>query len=185
MKEGVKNSSQSGRSNSDISAEQAVLIQPRKLANKGGELRYHWMVEDLSRLHGLLYSKQGEIRVHLIGEHDDRNRCLVKANIVAELQLECQTSFEPIDYKIDSNIVYCSVIDEEQIDSLEEEYEALLLDDGQVDIKQVIEDELILALPIAINKASTELDIKMSYGKLPKTSNKKNPFTVLEGLDIK
>ena len=185
MKEGIENSSQSGRNNSDSNTEQAVLIQPRKLANKGGELRYSWKVEDLSRLHGLLYSNQGEISVHLVGEHDDRNRCLVKANIVAEVQLECQTSFEPIDYKIDSNIVYCSVIDEEQINALDEEYEALLLEDGQVDIKQVIEDELILALPIAISKASDELDIKMSYGELPKTSNKKNPFTVLEGLDVK
>ncbi|MCF6194245.1 MAG: YceD family protein [Kangiellaceae bacterium] len=106
---------------------------------------------------------------------------------MATVQLECQTSFEAIDYKIDTNIVYCSVIDEEQIDRLEDEYEALLLDDGQVDIKQVIEDELILALPIAINKASNEVDIQMSYGELPKedASSKKNPFKVLERLNIK
>jgi len=187
MKEGVENSSQHCHTESGLNTENAVLIQPRKLANKGGELRYCWQVEDLTRLQGLLYSSQGEIKVHLVGEHDNRKRCLVKAYITATVQLECQTSFEPIDYKIDTNIVYCSVIKEEQINSLEDEYEALLLDDGQVDIKQVIEDELILALPIAINKASNEVDIQMSYGELPReeTSSKKNPFKVLEGLNIK
>lgn len=163
----------------------AVFIQPRKLANKNGELRYRWPIEDLSRLQGLLYSNQGEISVHLVGEHDDRRRCLVKAHITANLQLECQTSFEPIDYSVDTNTVYCSVVDEEQITSMDDEYEALLLDDGQVNIKQVIEDELILALPIAINKATEELNIKMSYGELPEqAAERKNPFTLLKGLNI-
>jgi len=163
----------------------AVFIQPRKLANKNGELRYRWPIEDLSRLQGLLYSNQGEIKVHLVGENDDRNRCLVKAHITANLKLECQTSFEAIDYLIDTNVVYCSVTDEEQITRMDDDYEALLLDDGQVDIKQVIEDELILALPIAINKTSEELKIKMSYGKLPKQAvEKKNPFRVLKGLNV-
>ncbi len=182
MKQGVDQNSL----DIELNIDKSVLIQPRKLANKGGELRYHWKVEDLNRLQSLLYSNQGEISVHLVGEHDDRNRCLVKAHIVADIQLECQTSFEPIDYNIDTYIVYCTVIDEEQITQLDDEYEALLLEEGQTDIKQVIEDELILALPLALNKASEKLDIQMTYGELPQQAvEKKNPFKVLEGLNIK
>lgn len=166
--------------------EQKTLIQPRKLANKNGELRYNWKVAEFSRLDGLLYSNKGEIRVHLVGRHDDRHRCLVEAKITANVQLECQTSFKPIEYQIDTNIVYCTVISEEQIADLDEEYEALLIEDGQVDIKQVIEDELILSLPIVTNRASEELGIKMSFGDLPQEDEtKKNPFLVLEGLDVK
>lgn len=167
-------------------SEQKTFIQPRKLANKNGELRYCWKVADFSRLDGLLYSNQGDIKVHLVGKHDDRHRCLVEATITANVQLECQTSFEPIAYQVDSKIVYCTVVSEEQIADLDEEYEALLIEDGQVDIKQVIEDELILSLPIIANKASKELGIKMSYGDLPEeVETKKNPFLVLEGLDLK
>lgn len=165
--------------------EQKSLIQPRKLANKNGELRYNWMVAEFSRLEGLLYSDLGEIKVHLIGRYDDRHRCLVEVKISANVQLECQTSFKPIDYQVDTNIVYCTVISEEQIADLDEEYEALLIEDGQVDIKQVIEDELILSLPIVANRASEELGIKMSFGDLPQEDEtKKNPFLVLEGLDL-
>ncbi len=162
-----------------------TLIQPRKLANKNGELRYRWKVEEFNRLDGLLYSDKGEIAVHLVGKHDDRNRCLVSAHITASVQLECQTTFEPINYQVDTNITYCTVISEDQIADLDEEYEALLIEDGQVDIKQVIEDELILALPIIANKASKEVGIQMTFGKIPEESKtKKNPFLALEGLDL-
>jgi len=166
--------------------EQKTLIQPRKLANKNGELRYNWKVSEFSRLDGLLYSDLGEIKVHLTGKHDDRRRCLVKAKITANVLLECQTSFKPIEYQVDTSIVYCTVISEEQIADLDEEYEALLIEDGQVDIKQVIEDELILSLPIVANRASEELGINMSFGDLPQEDeSKKNPFLVLDGLDLK
>ena len=166
--------------------QQKTFIQPRKLANKNGELRYNWKVEDFKRLDGLLYSNDGEISIHLVGKHDDRQRCLIDAHITANVQLECQTSFEPIDYQVNTTITYCTVVSEDQIADLEEEYEALLLDDGHVDIKQVIEDELILAIPIIANKGSEDIQIDMSYGELPpEDSSKKNPFTVLKGLDLK
>jgi len=166
--------------------QQKTFIQPRKLANKNGELRYNWKVENFKRLDGLLFSNNGDINIHLRGKYDDRQRCLIDAHITANVQLECQTSFEAIDYQIDKAITYCTVISEDQIDDLEDEYEALLLDEGHVDIQQVIEDELILALPIIANKASDEVRVEMSYGELPpEDENKKNPFTVLKGLDIK
>ena len=163
--------------------EQHSFIQPRKLANKNGELRYNWTIAEFTRLDGLLYSDKGEVSVHLTGRLDDRKRYLVEANIVAEVELECQTSFEPIKRRIDTQITYCMVVSEDQIASLDDEYEALLVEDGQVDIKAVIEDELILCLPVVANKSSDELAIQMSYGDLPKEAEevKKNPFTVLEG----
>jgi len=162
------------------------FIQPRKLANKNGELRYQWHVEDFSRLDGLLYSNDGRINVHLKGRFDDRNRCLVEAHISADVQLECQTSFEAIGYEIDTKVLYCTLVSEEQIADLDEEYEALLIDDGQVDIKEVIEDELILSIPVIANKAISDLGINMTYGEIAEEKEtKKNPFLVLQDLDIK
>ncbi|MBV1911201.1 MAG: DUF177 domain-containing protein [Kangiellaceae bacterium] len=162
-----------------------TLIQPRKLAKKEGELKYRWQVKDFERLDGLLFSNEGFIEVHLSGRQDNRNRCLVEAHIIADVVLQCQTSFEPIEYQVDASVLYCTVIKEEQIVDLDEEYEPLLVDDGQVDIKEVIEDELILSLPLIANKASKDLGIQMSYGELPKEAEtKKNPFKVLENVNF-
>lgn len=182
MTDGTQNIDQNGNNKDHDS----VFIQPKKLANKNGELRYTWLVKDFKRLNGLLFSKLGDIKVHLVGQYDDRNRCLVVAHIRANIQLECQSSFEAIDYKIDSRINYCTVTKEQQIDDLDDEYEALLVEEGIVDIREVIEDELILALPLAISKSNEELELKMSFGEMPKDiEEKKNPFTVLEGMNLK
>ncbi len=162
-----------------------TFIQPRKLANKHGELQYQWPIKDFDRLAGLLYSNEGIIKVKLTGKYDDRQRCLVEAHITANIQLECQTTFEAIDYQIDNTVLYCTVISEEQITELDDEYEALFIEDGQVDIKEVIEDELILSIPVVANKASEELGIKMSYGNIPEqTEEEKNPFLVLQNLKL-
>ncbi len=165
--------------------DQKFFIQPRKLANKNGELRYTWQIKEFARLDGLLYSDKGEIQVILRGRIDDRQRSLIDAQINASIQLECQTSFEPVDYQIDTKITYCALVKEEQIADLDDDLEALLVEDGEVDIRQVIEDELILSLPIVTNKASEDLGIKMSYGQLDEARPiKKNPFLVLSDLKL-
>ncbi|PHS14453.1 MAG: hypothetical protein COA86_16075 [Kangiella sp.] len=167
------------------SRKKANLIQPRKLALKEGELRFLWDISDFTRLDGLLYSNQGKIEVNVSGVQDNRHRSLIKARIEGVFQLECQTTFEPLEYKIDTTITYCTVIKEEQINNVEEEFEALLVEDGVVDIKSVIEDELILALPIVSNRAIEETGVKVSYGELPKeTVKKKNPFEILQGFKV-
>ncbi len=175
-------------SETEINTEEQTFIQPRKLANKNGELKYKWKVKDFTRLDGLLFSNDGEINVHLVGRVDNRHRSLVEAHITANVQLSCQTTFEAIDYQVDTKVLYCSIIKEEQIETLDDDYEPLLVDDGLVDIRQVIQDELILSLPLAVNKASEELGIKMSFGDLPKeceeAEKKKNPFSALQELNI-
>ncbi len=168
-----------------MNSELKTFIQPRKLANKEGELRYKWQLKDFTRLDGLLYSNEGEIQASLSGRLDDRKRCLVDTRVVADVVLECQTSFEPINHQIDTTVTYCMVVSEDQINDLDEEYEPLLVEDGQVDIKEVIEDELILSIPLIANKASEELGVKLSYGDLPKEAEvKKNPFQVLENVNF-
>lgn len=169
----------------DKNTELKTYIQPRKLANKEGELRYKWQVKDFTRIDGLLYSNEGTIEAHLSGQLDNRKRCLVKAHVIADVVLECQTSFEAIKHRIDTNVTYCMVVSEDQIADLDDDYEPLLVNDGQVDIKEVIEDELILSLPLIANKASEELGMKLSFGDLPKEAeSKKNPFQVLENVNF-
>ncbi|MFT6732832.1 MAG: hypothetical protein ACJAS9_001016 [Polaribacter sp.] len=184
MTDSSKNSSDDNLEEVKSSRKKANLIQPRKLALKEGELHFSWDISDLTRLDGLLYSNQGKITVDVSGLQDNRHRSLIKARIEASFQLECQTTFEPIEYKIDTIITYCTVIKEEQIADIEDEFEALLVEDGVVDIKSVIEDELILSLPIVANRAIEKTNVKTSYGELPKESTKKNPFEVLQGFKI-
>ncbi|TQV87386.1 YceD family protein [Aliikangiella coralliicola] len=162
-------------------------IQPYKLATKNGEVRFSWPVSDFQRLCEMLYSDAGKIDILVKGHNDHRRRCLLDTKIEADLTLECQTSFEPIGYKINREVVYCAVVSEDYFADVEEEFEPVLMEDGWLDLKQVIEDELILSVPIVANKPSEELDQKMSFGELDEVAieiEKKasNPFAVLKNL---
>lgn len=166
------------------------IIHARKFANKNGEIRFNWLVKDFPNLCDALYSNDGEVKVLIHGRTDHNKQCLLDTEIKADLTIECQTSFEPIYHLIDTQITYCTVIKESQIEAIDEEYEAILIEDGLVDIKKVIEDELILSIPIAANKPAEELVQKMSFGELDEVAIAKeeaasNPFSVLNDLKNK
>ena len=168
-------------------SEQKNCIQPTKLAKKEGEIRFHWQVAQFERLKGLLFDDSGEISVLMRGRFDREQRCLLTADVRATLKLVCQTSFEPIVHQLDSQIVYCTVVVESQMAEVEQEYEAVMVEDGLLDIKQTIEDELILSVPLAANKAAEDLKQKMSYGELDeqaieRAEKRANPFSVLTNL---
>lgn len=167
--------------------DQNHIIHARKFANKNGEIRFNWTVKDFPQLCDALYNDKGEIKVLVHGRYDHNKQCLLETQIKANLTLECQTSFEPIDYPVDSKVIYCTVIKESQIEEVNEDYEPILIEDGLIDMKKVIEDELILSVPIAANKPAEELTQKMSYGELDEEAIAKeeeaaNPFSVLTGL---
>ena len=168
-------------------SQQNSSIQPFKLANKEGELKFNWSVASLERLSGVLFSDKGWVKVALSGQFDHRRRSLITAVITAELTLECQTSFEPIEYRVGKEVTYCMVVAESQFNEAEEEYEAVLVEDGYLDIMQVIEDELILSVPLVANKSVEETGQNMSFGvldevEIARQEKAENPFSVLENL---
>jgi uncharacterized protein len=162
-------------------------IQPFKLANKEGGVKFKWPVKALTRLSGMLYSDAGEVQVSVNAFFNDYKRCLLEAKITADLTLECQTTFEPIAHKVDKVTTFCAVANEHQFADVEEDFEPVLVEDGFLDFQQVIEDELILSIPLVSNKPSDEIDLKMRYGELDEAQIARdkqagNPFSVLENL---
>ncbi|MCW8877382.1 MAG: YceD family protein [Kangiellaceae bacterium] len=162
-------------------------IQPYKLANKEGELKFGWKVKDFNRLAEALFDDSGNIEVKIEGYFDLQKRCLLKCQITAQLVLECQTTFEGIDYNLDKQVVYCCVSSESQLAEIDEEFEAVLTEEGYLDIAQLIEDELILSVPIVANKPQDKINQTLRFGELDeeaiaKEKEKANPFAVLKDL---
>ncbi|MGX5174049.1 YceD family protein [Aliikangiella sp. IMCC44653] len=162
-------------------------IQPTKLANKNGQIKFNWPIASFERLKELLYSENGQVAIEINAEYDHRRQCLLVTNLVADVTLQCQTSFDPIDYKIERTVTFCAVVAESQFVDVDEEYEPVLMEDGNLDIKQVVEDELILSIPLVANKPIEEIETKMSFGELDEAEIEKaekaaNPFSVLQNL---
>ena len=118
-----------------------------RLAETGRTLRGHLPLAALTRLVPTLYTDVGEVAVEMSGSKDGRVRTLY-GRIVTTLSLVCQRCLEPMTVPIDVAFRLGLVTTEAQVERLPEGLEPLLITEPTVRLAEVIEDELVLALPI-------------------------------------
>ena len=127
-------------------------------AAQGGELSGYWPLRSLERLYGVTDKQAGvnaedEVSWHLCGEvrraraSDKEIWLTVKAE--AKVRLQCQRCLQPMLVTLRSNSDIRFVAGEEQAAALDEESdEDVLALSRSLDAKSLIEDELLLALPL-------------------------------------
>lgn len=105
-------------------------------------------VKSLPRLAAVLASDAGEVQVVLEAGMDTGRRVTVTGSIDAVLELQCQRCLEPVQLTVHAEPYLAWVKTDEQLAALPEDYEPLLSADGQVALKELVTDELLLALPL-------------------------------------
>lgn len=140
----------------------------------------------MPRLAATLADGRGTVEYELdFGIEALHTRCLA-LRAKAVLALECQRTLEVFDYPVAVD-VRLGLIDHERDEAgLPEGMEPLLLDDGELRPAQVIEDELLLALPAYPVKPGADAETKSWDGKhwVAASANDEaepaqNPFAVL------
>ncbi|HEX7966022.1 MAG TPA: YceD family protein [Gammaproteobacteria bacterium] len=141
-------------------------------------------VRSLPRLAAVLASDRGEVKVALEAGKDAARQVTVTGRIDAELELTCQRCLEPVKLAVHAEPNLAWVKSDEQLAGLSEEYEPLLSADGDVDLKELVADELLLALPLVPrhegDTACGELPGHAAQAAEP--VEKKNPFAELAKL---
>jgi uncharacterized protein len=141
-------------------------------------------LEELSRLTAMLKSNQAEISVKFVFSDSEYDRPVVKGHIEAELAIECQRCLKPVVQPVDldfellidapDNVVQSSGID------------TLYSEDGTIDIFEVVEDELILGLPlVALHENGSCNEYWHVSDNVQEEAERENPFLVLEKLKTK
>ena len=102
----------------------------------------------LEQLASLLPKQTAQINASLQFGFDEAHRIVINLTIQAKLTLECQRSLEVYQESFDINTRLSPIEHLNDADSLPTEYEPVLLEDGCFCPKDIISDELILALPI-------------------------------------
>ncbi len=104
-------------------------------------------LSSLPRLRGLLLDATGDVRFRLGFGRDEARRAVLRCEVAATLKLRCQRCLEALDHKVDADtwLALVSGIDEERL--LPERYDPLPVDDEPIRPRDLIEDELLLALP--------------------------------------
>ena len=105
--------------------------------------------EQLPRLAPLLCTPAHDIQYRIAFDSDASRRCMIDCSVTAFLQFTCQRCGQEMDFPVASQSVLVVVKTDQQADELAEAYDPLLLtDDEPVVLSDLIEDELLLAIPM-------------------------------------
>lgn len=165
-------------------------IDPLYLADKRGALKGQIAISNLGRLADMLFDDTGLVAIEFFFQREGR-LASIDGHIEAVLQLRCQNCLAALPWPINSQIKLGIVTSIEQADKLPEAYEPLMVEGETVLLKDIIEDELLLALPAFPKHLHACVDIP--HLEENKQTNKaqvregdaparENPFSILANL---
>ena len=96
------------------------------------------------------------------------------------LSLVCQTTLKPFDLPVAIQSVLSPIYHEREAERLPSDYEPMLLHEDMVEPAHIVEDELLLHLPV-VPRAPGERLIT-HHNESPTEAAKTNPFAVLKDL---
>lgn len=143
-------------------------------------LKIHGIIDvfNFLRLKDALASDSGQVEVNLQGWVDSFDKPMLELRVRGQLELKCHRCSKGVEFPVDFRYVYQIVTDDlvamgdedgDDVDFLESEHQMSLL--------ELVEDELIVSLPIAPTHSP---DCEALY-TLPK-EDLDNPFAVLAKL---
>ena len=111
---------------------------------------------------------------------------MISGNLSTHVTVTCQRCNGDLGLDLDQDFVYSPVGLDAESDDLPESYDEVTLDEnGEIDVFELIEDELILAVPLVPthNEASCSYTAEpASFGVLKAEDDKPNPFDILKQL---
>ena len=156
-------------------------INVLQLAQQGVKLSGQLPLKGMARLLSSLMDDNGEVAFELTFGVDEEGIRYLKGTVKAELTLPCQRCLQPMTYAIDNKLMLGTILSDTQAQSLPSHYDPLLITTDMQELLPIIEDELIVCLPIVANHNNAECKAKVVNRKI-KTDNKRNPFAQLSKL---
>lgn len=157
---------------------QQVVIDSLAFARDAGSLEGELAMADMPRVHDLLTEVSGGVRYRLKG----RIGALGKSQLVLQLDgfipLRCQRCMECLDFPLHVESVLELLESEADLtqDDLEDDSRDFLPAEKKLDVLALIEDEVLLALPVVPRHDSCSLP------EGGERAAKESPFAVLAGL---
>jgi len=161
-----------------------TTLDVRKAAVRGSGLSGILKPQDLQRFRPLLASDDGNISVELAFSRDEERRYLMSVVIEADIVVTCQRCLEPLAKHLTSKSTLAIVWTDEEAAHLPKHLDPLLVGELPCELWQVVEDEMILALPAFSYHDSDACKEKVQAfaASLPYQETRaenRNPFNVL------
>ena len=157
---------------------QRTLIDSLVFARSGASLRGELPVASLSRVLDMLADSSGNLAYRVAGQMGPRGRPCLILEVDGVLSVRCQRCLEGIAHplKIRSLLEFIGSEEELTQEEIEDDSRDFLLAQKELDVAALIEDEVILDLPVAPRHESCVLP------NAGGSSEKMSPFSALKAL---
>ncbi|MTZ12438.1 metal-binding protein [Pseudomonas sp. JL972] len=123
-------------------------IDPRKLADRAASLQGELNLSQLQRLAESLEDDQGVVRASFAFGRDEQRTVVIHSQLDVDVKMICQRCLEPVVLPIHSECDYAVVNEGASSQHLPKGYDVLEVGEDPLDLLALVEDELLLALPI-------------------------------------
>lgn len=170
-----------------------VRFNPSRLVSDTEVYSTSVPVSQFKRFVGGLAAEDGEVRVEM-RFHRERKRVSVVGTFTADSVMLCQRCMKSFSLALSGDFDLTFVVDEAAAQSLADELDPVVLDDsGQIHVVDMLEDDLLLQLPVAPRHENISTCFELGYIEKKEyveglTSgndavsdvSKKNPFDILK-----
>ncbi|MCC6441215.1 MAG: DUF177 domain-containing protein [Rhodanobacteraceae bacterium] len=158
------------------------FVDPWRMAQARRGFAGSIALKQLPRLAGMLASTDGELNYRVDFGRDESGVTCLDVHADADLVLTCQRTLQAFVLPVSIDQRLGLIRDEAQESALPEGYEPLLVADGKASIRDVIEDEMILALPlVALSPGAPLEQVALGESKVGSEVSA-SPFAVLGSL---
>lgn len=161
------------------------VVDLTKAALHGEEFAGRLALGSLSRLSPLLADSGGQAEIRLRVDREAGDRIRVRGEIRARLALTCQRCLGNVEFPITTKPELVWVRNESEAAALADSSDPLWSQSGEVDLAGLVEDELLLALPVAPvheHEAECTVPSRQAAAVKPEREATRNPFAALAAL---
>jgi len=162
-----------------------ITIDPYKNAQRRTECEGVFQTSEMERLLAACVSCSEHVNVDVKFDVDELGLVVISGTGSASSTLTCQRCTEAFAYELEIEFCFSPVKNAEAADNLPSYYDAIELDEnGEVNLRELVEDELLLAIPLIPKHELEDCQAPADsvWGKLPEEQDKPNPFDVLKKL---
>ncbi|MDY6992914.1 MAG: YceD family protein [Pseudomonadota bacterium] len=160
-----------------------TLIDPERLALDNTHLQGPMPLAQMQRLGENLYDRAGNVDIDWWFFLDDQHRANVTGRLEAQLPLQCQRCLERMYWPVNLQVALTLLLPGQSEDLVPLTHEVITLTQTPVALETLIEDELILALPIVAKHEECPFnDYQLPEDAQAEFKHQSNPFQILKKL---